>query len=397
MSHKTIAIVGVSEAEAAHLRLLMRKAAALFDHHWEWGEEGTADLLVLDIRSFAGQMARTRAQGAGMRYAIFADAPVADADLVLPRPLTVASVIEVFNQAGNATVPAPMIGANTDDFYTRDLGDEAATPNQASVLATPAPSLDEMLRAEPVELRGEHELPPPLHLAPLVDAADETIYRERLRDAPPASHVPTDASLRKYPTREAMLLDTAPHELRDYLDESLLRMPASFTLPGEPPLTLDPKNQVAYSTGGLAAVERYCHARWRNCDWQGLTTNELADIRQTQAALPYQRLRWLDVLLHSSGALASHLDPGGTYRLTEWSADEQDPAPRSRIAAALRQPARLHEAAAAAGVPMADVFDFVNASDAVGLIEWQPRPPRAREVEQAPSLMQRLRKPFARS
>ena len=49
---------------------------------------------------------------------------------------------------------------------------------------------------------------------------------------------------------------------------------------------------------------------------------------------------------------------------------------------------------------MADVFDVVNAYDAIGLIEWQPRAPRGggEPVEEPKrGLLQRLRNPFKKS
>ena len=73
LEDKTIAVVGVSDEETAHLRLLMRRAAAELGHAWKWGSESNADLLVVDPSSFSGQMARTRAQSGGMRCAIFSD------------------------------------------------------------------------------------------------------------------------------------------------------------------------------------------------------------------------------------------------------------------------------------------------------------------------------------
>ena len=75
VDEKTIAVVGVRDEEAAHLRLLMRRAAAELSHAWKWGGETNADLLVVDPSSFSGQMARTRAQSGGMRCAIFSDDP----------------------------------------------------------------------------------------------------------------------------------------------------------------------------------------------------------------------------------------------------------------------------------------------------------------------------------
>jgi hypothetical protein len=81
--------------------------------------------------------------------------------------------------------------------------------------------------------------------------------------------------------------------------------------------------------------------------------------------------------------------------LTRWVEIEKDLSRYFRIASAMLQPARLHEIAAASGAPMADVFDLVNAYDAIGLIEWQPR--ARREEKPAPGFLQRLRNPFAKS
>jgi hypothetical protein len=61
------------------------------------------------------------------------------------------------------------------------------------------------------------------------------------------------------------------------------------------------------------------------------------------------------------------------------------------------QPARLHEIATAAAAPMADVFDLVNAYDAIGLMEWTPRARREEPAKAAPSLFNKLRKPWGRS
>ena len=53
--------------------------------------------------------------------------------------------------------------------------------------------------------------------------------------------------------------------------------------------------------------------------------------------------------------------------------------------------------AAHARVPMSDVFDFVNAYDAIGLIQVEPRQPRHAEPKQPTGLLASLRKPFGRS
>jgi hypothetical protein len=389
--------VGVSEQEGAHMRLLLRKSEQELNCAWRWGEEESADLVIVDVRSFAGQMARTRAHGAGVRYAIFSDKKVEDADLVLQRPLQRANMIAVLNQAAETLARDPTIGANTADFYTRDIGDShaAIVPEMETRFLQPVAiaGLDELLRPEPVELRAAEPWAPPA--APMAVASPAPA--EEFVEAPvrvPAPAVP----MRAYASRESMLADTAPRELREYLDDNLLLMPARFTLPGAVPLTLDPKNRVAHAPGPLAGLAPYCRGRWRLCDWQPLTNAELSDIRETQQAHSYSRLIWLQVLLLSGGHLASHLDPGGTYRLKHWVEIEKELSRYFRIASAMLQPARLHEIAAAASAPMSDVFDLINAYDAIGLIEWQPRPRRNDEADKkAPRLLGRLRNPFGKT
>lgn len=190
-----------------------------------------------------------------------------------------------------------------------------------------------------------------------------------------------------------MLADTAPRGLRTYLEDEVLQMPARYALAGSPPLVVDPKNKVAYAPAGLGSLEAYSCVQWRMCDWQPLTTTALADVRATQSAHSYERLVWLDVLLHSAGRLGSHLDPGGTYRLTRWLEIEYDLSRYFRIASAMLKPLRLDEIAGASGAAMTDVFDAVNAYDAIGLVEWQPRPPRD-ELKDRPSWRKVLRRPL---
>ena len=197
---------------------------------------------------------------------------------------------------------------------------------------------------------------------------------------------------RTYATRAGLLADTTPHDLRAYLDENLLRGPARFALPGAAPLVLDPKHRVAHAAGGMGALRPYLRTPSRLCDWQPLTSSELAAVRATQATLSYDRLRWLDVLLTSHGQLAPHFDRGGSFRLARWIEIDYDHGRYFPIASAMLQPSRLHEIAAASSAPMADVFDFINACDAIGAIEWQPR---QRDEPRAPSLLDKLRRPFS--
>jgi hypothetical protein len=413
MADKRVAVVGVSDEETAHLRLLMRKAEGELSHRWRWGNESGADLVVVDPSSFAGQMARTRAQAAGMRCAIFSDEPVADADLVLQRPLKLANVVAVLNRAAAMGIQSEDIVPQKQDFYFQDVegdGDadieeladfEESTPPKPAGEA--APGLEQLLRIDPVDVKEAARVKAALDENTTVFGTSGPTARSqaRGRDTPdllarPRAESPQDPT---FPRRGMNAGDLARHSLRVYLDGDLLGGPARITLPDVPPMVLDPKLRVFHSPARLAELEPYCRTALPPSDWQRLTSSELAELRVAEPAQAYMRLIWLYVLVHSEGKLARHLDPGGTYRLSRWIEIERDFSSYFRIASTMLQPARLHEIAAASGASMADVFDVVNAYDAIGLIEWTPRAPRTGPVvaNEPRGLLQRLRKSFKKS
>jgi hypothetical protein len=405
---KRIAVIGVSDEETAHLRLLMRKAESELIHRWRWGNESAADLLIVDPSSFAGQMARTRAQAAGMRCAVFSDEPVVGGDFALRRPLKLANVVAVLNQATATAAEPEGIVPDKQDFYFLGVGESSADPDATATTehefpARPsfeaAPGLEDLLRIDPVDVKESARIKAALDENTTVFGTSGPTARSEVRgrglsDALARSRAET--SQESAPVRRSGGSDTARHSLRVYLDGDVLGGPARITLPGAPPLVLDPKLKMFHSSARLAALEPYCRTALRPSDFEPLTTSELAELRIAEPQQPYLRLIWLYVLVHSEGQLARHLDPGGTYRLSRWIEIERDFSAYFRIASTMLQPARLHEIAAASGASMAHVFDVVNAYDAIGLIEWQPRAPRSGgEASEKPSgLMQRLRRSF---
>ena len=406
---KRIAIVGVSDEEAAHLRLLMRKAAAELSHGWRWGNESVADLLIVDPASFAGQMARTRAHATGVRYAVFSDEAMVEGDLVLRRPLKLANVVAVLNQAASMVSEGESGAPEKHDFYFNEVGDENASDTEMLEMSEQAaqkrqseaaPGLEELLRIDPVDVKEAARVKTALDDNTMVFGSRGPTARSeaRGREAPDvftrsAGDKPSETILVR-----AGAVDTSRHNLRAYLESDILGGPARIVLADAPALTLDPKNKMFHSSGRLATLEPYCKSPLRPSDWQSLTTSELVELRVAEPPQSYQRLIWLFVLVQSEGKLARHLDPGGTYRLTRWIEIERDFSSYFRIASTMLQPARLHEIAATSGAAMADVFDVVNAFDAIGLIEWQPRAPRGGAPVEEPKtgLLKRLRKSLKR-
>jgi hypothetical protein len=153
----------------------------------------------------------------------------------------------------------------------------------------------------------------------------------------------------------------------------VLAGPARIALPGLPSLLVDPDEQLFWSRGSLPAIEQYAREPLRFGDWLRLDRYEFQDARTGIAARPYARLIWMDAFIHSKGFLARHLDPGGNYRLTNRLDLTLDYPRAFRVGAIMGTPRQLHEIARVSAVGLAEVFDVINAYEAIGYVEWTHR------------------------
>ena len=119
-----------------------------------------------------------------------------------------------------------------------------------------------------------------------------------------------------------------------------------------------------------------------------------------QPGRSYDELRWL---LSDAAQPAAGSRPGSTpaARSRSRTRSAVDPTfhAHGAIAAALAQPVRLHEIAAASGASMEQVFDVVNAYDAIGRLTWTPRQRLARRTCRRPKpagALSRLKWPFGK-
>ncbi|MDZ4813365.1 MAG: hypothetical protein SGI99_12255 [Pseudomonadota bacterium] len=430
-----IASVGLSDEQAAHLRLLIRKVAKDVPEKWRWGTEIKADLVVVDPNNFAGHMARTRAAASGMRCAILCDNEHPEQDgLILREPLKAENIIDVLKQASAPTLAASPVNAATEDFYFRDLSDlkvDTSAPardvwGQAPPSEPVALGLDELLKeqakararpstnpvAEGIEalIRAEREKTE----APLIKklqiesntsiaatSAPSARAQARMNDSSAALSRKPGLTAENPNIRRILDADNSEHSIRDYLDgERAIITPSQILAPDAPALTLDPKNQVFHAAGGLSRLVPYCSRVLPTKDWKVVTTRELGQLRTSEPARPFNELVWLQTLLKSTGRLASHLDPGGTYRLKGCVSAEPEFRDHAAIITFMSNPARLNEIAADAGASMDAVFNLVNAYDMIGLIEWTPRQrrhdPSPPEGDKKSGLLGKLGWPFGK-
>lgn len=408
-SDKYLVVIGLSEEDEAHLRLLMRRAAIdHLSHMWRWGTEDQADLMVVDPRSFAGQMARGRANGSGKRCAVFGNDELREGELRLARPMKLENVAELLNEVGAAgefEVAGQFI-PNAQNFYDlEELTPEEEESEEVELHlesgeqreAEPAQGLEDLLR--PDSIAAKPSTAPFALKEDTMEAGHRVTARREKRVADAGAGLrrgerpPGEINLTPPPISEPAH-SQLPTTLRDYLRGNLLGGPATLSLQGCPSLTLDPKSRVFHnSSNSLQALTPYCKQTLPQRAWHPLTTAELARIREEQPAQPYSRLIWLATLVQSGGRLAAHLDPGGRYKLKDGARVEIEVPNHARIGNVMRDMAKLNEIAAVSGAPMAEVFDVINAYEAIHALETEKRQPRYSETsEPTGGLLSKLRK-----
>jgi hypothetical protein len=390
---RIIDCIGASDEDIAHIRLLLRSSRIHLQEVWRWGTEDQADLVIVDTSSLIGESARRRTHQRGIVCArlIGVDDPSCDGRY-LRKPLKREDFVALLDGIGSSTVAPLAILTQGDDFFDLDLGEPDFSDMED--LAVSLSGEDEARREA---IRREHEAfhdtlrRDPLAAAPqflIPEGLSEGVGVEFVRDATVRSASRANASAHPFQSHErddsfidprfrrdleAVNDDDATWPLIDYLTRNLLGGPARIVLPGHTELVLDPKNVVFHAEGRMPALEGYCRQPLRVGDWRRLVNYELDALRLRVPARPYLRLIWTDRFIRSDGYLASHLDPGGTYRLTRWLELAQDYPRAFRVGANMMQPLKLHEIARASEVGLAEVFDVVNAYEAIGYVEWAHR------------------------
>jgi len=406
---KYLVVIGLSDEDEAHLRLLMRRAAIdHLSHMWRWGPEDKADLIIADPATFAGQMARQRAFNSGKRCAVLGSDELRDGEIRLARPLRLESVSELLNEVGAASEfeGAGSIIPQAQNFYDLDELTPAEEFQEVELHlesgqqreAKPAQGLDDLLRPESVVAKPEFAVPLELKENTTIEAGHRATARseKRVADGSGGLRRPdrTSGEMNLTPPPGLEPAPTlAPTTLRDYLRGNLLGGPATLALKGSPSLTLDPKSRVFHnSSNSLQALIPYCRQALPQRDWHPLTTAELAHIREEHPAQPYSRLIWLATLVQSGGRLAAHLDPGGRYKLKDGTLVETELPTHARIGNVMRDMAKLNEIAAVSGAQMSEVFDVINAYEAIHALETERRQPRYSEADNSGGLFSKLRR-----
>lgn len=311
---KHLVVAGAPAVDVAEIGTFMRVVQPQLDHAWAFAsDDDNIDFVLSDLADFGGRCARVRALDEGKHFAVLAEpgSDVLGADLVLHRPLSAKALVGMLNHVGRASPPQPR---RLIDFSVHE---RQITPQSR---ALPRKNTSEGADDEPVSTRA--------------------CFMDVRRDRPCTD---LDALIR----HGAVLIQRS----------------------GIPPLLLDPVTDTFHSSARLSELEPYFLDPLGGNERKRVGGAQLATLRNECPARPLVRLRWLRAFLRSNGWLNERLDPSANYQLKRWLQLDNDYRKQHRIALTLMRAAPLHTIAAKAKANMADVFDVVNAYDALGLIE----------------------------
>ncbi len=310
-----LVVAGAQPQDSAALASFLRVLHLQLDHEWAPAGDGDeVDLVIADLADFGGRCARIRALDEGRHLVVIADpgADVLDAELILQRPLEAKALLGLLNHVGATTPPRP-----------RRLTDFSAHERD-------------------IERR--------------VQARVETSRANDGEDS------------------RANFLDIQYERPCTRLDALLKRGALLIRRSGLPPLLVDPVTDQFHSSARMSELEPYFLDPLQGHEYQRVGGAQLAALQKEHDGRPLARLRWLNAFLRSNGWLARHLDPGAYYHLRQWLPLDNDYRKQHRIALTLMREAQLQVIAKRAKARMADVFDVVNAYDAMGLIETHRQP-----------------------
>ena len=382
--------VGAGDEEVAHLRLLMRRAASKLKDRWRLRSEADEkpDLLLVEPASIVGSGALMQAQQSGTPCVVVSsEAPAPGSVGTLLKPFKLDAVVEMLNglEAVNlaATVPiaVPMEADVFGDFFVPRLVSDAPIEIPTDFdIEIPVRQFQADSAFEEAEALFKRDLNAErqealrkLQLGDDVGLEASEGYSERssmLRDSGirVSSSEPISAIL-KHAGEASEEFGKETYLLDAYLKGNLLSGPARLSMANLLPLVLDPKGKLFYARGSLCVFEGHCVKPTRIADWKLLSAQEFADVRTQSPGRAYTELLWLSVYLGSHGKLSAAIDGSGAFRLRRSFEMSRDYPVAGRLAQLLQRGMRPSDLASDGRCPMSDVYNVLNAFDAIGYLE----------------------------
>ncbi|MCJ0825935.1 hypothetical protein MQC88_08200 [Luteimonas sp. 50] len=368
----TLGMTGMDPATEADLKAAFEAANARLGGLWQLLPEGEADNVIVDMDSMYGPMSWLRLHAAGKQVIGLTSATRTQTDFHVARPFDADSIAAMLQAVAGGAAASMASAAPAAAAATTPA--PAAAPTPSGMAPAPVPQ-DQLPEEHPQPVDEEAEPPGPVPGKP-ASAGAGTLAPPTI--APAASPLPP------------------PHErtLVDWLVVGALPGRMRYRRNAGPILLIDPITRQYHGPAPLKPLAGYFEGVVAEQDFEpaeaATWTREATALGPAQ---PLARLQWFGGLLAGKGSLLPGHDPQGRYKLSKWPQTEREFPKHFRIATAMMKgPATLDEIAAASGVALAEVVDFVNASLVTGYAELVPdQSPEPTEPPKSGGLFGRLR------
>ena len=325
-----LSMTGMDGQTQAALTTAFNDANAAIGHLFELTQGNDADFVIVDMDSLYGPMSFMQLHNAGKHVIGLTQASTTKADSRLARPLNQEQFKAVLMAASGGAAAAVPAGATPAPSPVDVLPEETIAPTQAHAPVQPAAPV-----AAPANVSAEPVAAP----APVAAAPE-----------------PAPAPVQEPPRVRTLL---------NWLEPGALSSPTMLTRDGLPELIIDPNKREYRGPATLKAIASYFEGEVTAADLKPASDADL--LRTAGSAQPLQRLIWLAGLMAGKGKLETGVGERADYLLTKWPQTEREYPKHFRIATAMMKgPSHIMEIADAAGVPLEDVADFINANVATG-------------------------------
>ena len=318
MNANTVCFSGFSREDEVQVLSAIDQANMRLPNRWVATTEKEAELIVIDMDTVYGHMTWLKANADGKITAAVTTSSRAEANHLLPRPVSMDSLIQLLGQLSNQT---PSIAP-----IARTTGQQAAMPAELPAAWTTGTS------------------------------AAVTAEQPATPAVSPRTTTGTQAAMPALAPKAFKLLD--------FLKPGALGGPVKIQLNDAPLLVIDPVRQIYLGSNSLKPYMVYGSATLTESDFIAIDEEEFEQLnKQLGGSHPLSRLSWLAGLVGGNGHLLPSYNPNSLYKLSKWPQTEREFPKHFRIATVMMKgPAKLTDIAEQSGATLGDVTDFVNAN-----------------------------------
>jgi hypothetical protein len=371
MANASLCFTGFSREELAQVQQQFEQANESISPQWTLAPEADARVLVIDMDSMYGHMTWLKASGSGKTTVGVTAGERCETDYMLKRPFDVAALRNLLatlaEGSGGVAMPAPRETAPPAPPVV-----PTGTRNE-----TPEPSAQPSGAAQAAAIPVDSSVPEAVDSGPQIRPSADYIAAITTGQmaAMPANPVPHQSSI------------------SDLLAPGQLAGPTRFHIDGAPAIVLDPASQTYAGTATLKPLIPYVEANLTAGDGEPVTPADFEALKVASGgAQPYIRLAWLCGLTLGQGQLLPGFTPARKFQLTKWPQIEREYPKHFRLATVMMKgPALAKDIAEAAGVPVSDVTDFINAGLVTGAVVVDGSDPVGGDIARASALLARPR------